>query len=193
MALGFWRGSSENHEIGEALFRDLERRGLALSRRILFVTDNGSGLLKGLWERFGKKLVHQRCAIHKSRNLQRHLAKPYRNEAHRQLTTALEQTSYAEAKQMLRELEVWLRTKNKSAADSLLEAFEEMRTILRRNPTARPPVLMGPEAVVAWARTLSATDGNDTIRKACGPLGLIARGPELGRSPSPNIPCVTCG
>ena len=30
-AWGFWQGSSENHEICEALFRDLERRGLALS------------------------------------------------------------------------------------------------------------------------------------------------------------------
>jgi transposase-like protein len=61
MALGFWQGSSESHEICEALFRDLERRGLALSRRILFVTDGG-GLRKPLRERFGKKLVHQRCA-----------------------------------------------------------------------------------------------------------------------------------
>ena len=42
-ALGFWQGSSENHEICETLFRDLERRGLALSRQILFVTDGGSG------------------------------------------------------------------------------------------------------------------------------------------------------
>jgi transposase-like protein len=67
MALGFWQGSSENHEICEALFRDLERRGLVLSRRILFVTDGGSGLIKALRERFGKKLVHQRCAIHKGR------------------------------------------------------------------------------------------------------------------------------
>lgn len=131
MALGFWQGSSENHEICEALFRDLERRGLALSRRILFVTDGGSGLRKALRERFGKKLVHQRCAIHKSRNLQRHLAKPYRKEAHRQLKTALEQTRYAEARQMLLELEAWLRTKNESAADSLLEAFEELLTLHR--------------------------------------------------------------
>ena len=131
MALGFWQGSSENHEICETLFRDLERRGLALSRRILFVTDGGSGLLKALRERFGKKLVHQRCAIHKSRNLQRHLAKPYRNEAHRQLTTALEQTSYADARRMLLELEAWLRAKNESAADSLLEAFEELLTVHR--------------------------------------------------------------
>lgn len=44
MALGVWQGSSENHEICEALFRDLKRRGLVLSRRILFVTDGGSGL-----------------------------------------------------------------------------------------------------------------------------------------------------
>jgi len=131
MALGFWQGSSENHEICEALFRDLERRGLLLSRRILFVTDGGSGLRKALRERFGKKLVHQRCAIHKARNLQRHLAKRYRHEAHQRLTIALEQTHYAEARQMLLELEAWLRTKNESAADSLLEAFEELLTVHR--------------------------------------------------------------
>jgi putative transposase len=128
MALGFWQGSSENHAICEAPFRDLDRRGLALSRRILFVTNGGSGLLKALRERFGKKLVHQRCAIHKSRNLQRHLAKPYRKEAHRRLMTALEQRNYTDAKHMLLELEAWLRTKNESAAESLLEAFEELLT-----------------------------------------------------------------
>lgn len=47
MALGFRQGPSENHEIGEVLFRDLERRDLALSQQILFVTDGGSGLIKG--------------------------------------------------------------------------------------------------------------------------------------------------
>jgi len=137
MALGFWQGSSENHEICEALFNDLERRGLALSKRILFVTDGGSGLIKALRDRFGKKLLHQRCAIHKSRNLQRHVAKPYRKEAHRKLTTALEQTSYADARHMLLELEAWLRTKNESAADSLLEAFEELLTRHRLKVPAR--------------------------------------------------------
>ena len=70
--------------------------GLALSRQILFVTDSGSGLLKGLRERFGKKLAHQSCEIHKIRHLQRHLTKPYRKDADRKLTTALEQTSYTE-------------------------------------------------------------------------------------------------
>lgn len=130
-ALGFWQGNSENHDLCEELFQDLERRGLVLGRRIIFVTDGGSGLIKALRNRFGKKLIHQRCAIHKSRNLQKHLAKEYRKEAHRRLKAALEQTSYWDAKNMLKELEGWLRKKNESAADSLLEAFEELLTLHR--------------------------------------------------------------
>ncbi|TAK74564.1 MAG: IS256 family transposase [Gammaproteobacteria bacterium] len=128
MALGFWQGSSENHALCEELFQDLERRGLVLSKRILFVTDGGSGLIKALRDRFGKKLLHQRCAIHKSRNLQKHLAKKYRKEAHRLLMNALEQEKYDDARSMLKELEKWLRSKNESAADSLLEAFDELLT-----------------------------------------------------------------
>ncbi len=81
------------------------------------MTDGGRGLCKALRERFGKKVEHQRCVIHKSRNLQRHLAKRYRNEAYQRLTTTLEQPHYAEARQMLLELEAWMRTKNESAAD----------------------------------------------------------------------------
>ena len=95
------------------------------------MTDGGSGLLKALRARFGKKLVHQRCAIHKSRTLQRHLAKRYRKEAQTRLMTALEQTHYTDARRMLLELEAWLRTKNESAAESLLEAVEELLTLHR--------------------------------------------------------------
>lgn len=131
MALGFWQGSSENHEICEELFKDLERRGLKLGKGIIFVTDGGSGIIKAIRERFGKKVFHQRCVIHKSRNIQRHLAKKYRKEAHRLLMNALEQNSYVDAKVMLKEFEKWLREKNESAADSLLEAFEELLTLHR--------------------------------------------------------------
>lgn len=130
-ALGFWEGSSENHEICEALMGDLERRGLMLSKRILFVTDGGSGIIKALKDRFGKKLIHQRCTIHKDHNIQRHLPKKYRNEAHRRFRTALEQTAYADAKGMLLRLEHWLREKNVSAAESLKEALEEILTLHR--------------------------------------------------------------
>jgi transposase-like protein len=127
--LGFWEGATENHEICEQLLKDLERRGLKLSNRVLWVTDGGSGIIKSLKQRYGKKLIHQRCTIHKDRNIQRHLPKRYRKEAHRRFTTALEQNSYKDAKKMLQEFESWLRGINESAADSLLEAFEEVLTL----------------------------------------------------------------
>ena len=131
MPLGFWEGSSENSEICQQLLHDLHLRGLTLSKRILWVTDGGSGIIKALKERFGKKLIHQRCTIHKDRNIQRHLPKNYRNHAHKQFTTALEQNAYADAKKMLLDFEKWLRNINESAADSLKEAFEEILTLHR--------------------------------------------------------------
>ncbi len=127
--LGFWEGATENHEICEELLADLERRGLKLSKRVLWVTDGGGGIIKTLKDRYGKKLIHQRCTIHKDRNIQRHLPKRYRKEAHRLLTTALEQNSYKDAKKMLKDFERWLRDINESAADSLLEALEEILTL----------------------------------------------------------------
>ena len=36
LSQGFWQGSSENHEICEELFQDLERRGLQLCKRVIF-------------------------------------------------------------------------------------------------------------------------------------------------------------
>jgi transposase-like protein len=129
--LGFWEGATENHEVCEELFSDMERRGLRLSKKILWVTDGGKGILKALKDRYGKKLIHQRCTIHKDRNIQSHLAKKYRKEAHRRFKIALEQNSYEDAQRMLGEFEKWLRGINESAADSLMEALEEILTLHR--------------------------------------------------------------
>ncbi len=130
-ALGFWQGATENHELCEELLGDMERRGLVLHRGIIWITDGGKGIIKTLKEKFGKKLIHQRCTIHKDRNIQKHLARRYRKEAHRRFRIALEQNSYEDARQMLMEMERWLRGINESAADSLLEAIEEILTLHR--------------------------------------------------------------
>lgn len=82
-------------------------------------------------ERFGKKLIHQRCMIHKDRNIQKHLPKKYRKETHRRFRTALEQNSYVNARQMLLDFEKWMGGINESAADSLLDAIEETLTLHR--------------------------------------------------------------
>lgn len=46
--LGFWQGATESHEICEELLADIERRGLFLSNKTLFVTDGGKGVTKAL-------------------------------------------------------------------------------------------------------------------------------------------------
>ena len=131
--LGFWQGVTENHEVCTELLADLERRRLTLSKNILWITDGGRGIIKTLKDRFGKKLIHQRCTIHKDRNIQGHLAKKYRKEAHRRFTTALEQNDYKDAREMLLDFEKWLRAINESAADSLMEAIEGILTLHRLN------------------------------------------------------------
>lgn len=180
MALGFWQGSSENHEICDALFTDLERRGLTLTTRILFVTDGGSGLIKARRARFGKKLMHQRWAIHKSRNVQRHLPKKYRKAAHHLLMTALEQTSYGEARTMLLELDAWLRAKNESAADSLREAFEELLTLHRlKVPALLRKTLMSTNPIESMfslvrhsERNITRTRGSQMLQRWLGTVPL---------------------
>lgn len=130
-ALGFWQGATENHEICEELLSDIQARGLVLTKKIIWITDGGKGIIKVLKDRFWSKLLHQRCTIHKDRNIQGHLAKRYRKMAHRRFKTALEQNSYEDARQMLLDFEKWLRSINESAADSLKEAMTEILTLHR--------------------------------------------------------------
>lgn len=127
--LGFWEGATENSTITIQLLNDLELRGLKLTDQILFITDGGSGIINALTEKFGDMLMHQRCTIHKDRNIQRHLAKKYRKEAQRRYKMAIGHFKYKDAKEELLKLEKWLRDINPSSANSLLEALEEILTL----------------------------------------------------------------
>ncbi len=109
MVLGFWEGATENSDITIELLARIEERGLQLTSRCLFVTDGGKGIIAALKAKFGKKLMHQRCVLHKGRNIQRHLAKKYRKRAHDLFTNALQHTKYEDAVRALTELEKWLR------------------------------------------------------------------------------------
>jgi len=160
-ALGFWEGATENHDLCEELFADMERRGLTLSRRIIWVTDGGKGVIKALRDRFGKKLIHQRCTIHKDRNIQSHLPKKYRKGAHWRFRTALEQNHYADSRKMLLDLEKWLRAINESAADSLLEAIEEILTLHRlKVPALLRKTLHSTNPIESMFSTVRDVEGN---------------------------------
>ena len=129
--LGFWQGATENHVICQELLSELERRHLTLSEKVLFITDGGKGVIKALRERFGKKLFHQRCTIHKDRNIQGHLPKKYRKAAHIRFRNAVDCHNYADAKAELEKLEKWLEPINPSASESLKEGMEELLTVHR--------------------------------------------------------------
>ena len=136
--LGFWEGATENHEICEELFNHLENRGLKLTKEIVFVIDGGKGVIKALKDRFGKELIYQRCTVHKDRNIQRHLPKKYRREAHRRYRNAIDCAHYEDAQAELKNLEKWLERINPSAAKSLMECSEELLTVHR---LCIPPLL----------------------------------------------------
>ena len=130
-ALGLWEGATENAEMAKSLLSDLESRGLKLSKEIIFVTDGGKGIIRALKDRFLKDLLHQRCTIHKDRNIQSHLPKKYRREAHRRFRGALNLKTYQDAKKALEEFQGWLSEINESSAKSLEEACEELLTLHR--------------------------------------------------------------
>ena len=129
--LGFWEGATEDREVTKSLVSDMESRGLKLTDEIIFVTDGGGGIIRALKDRFGNDLLHQRCTIHKDRNLQRHLPKRYRKECHRRFCHALALKDYQEAKKALNAVETWLGQINESAAESLREAKEQILTLHR--------------------------------------------------------------
>ncbi len=133
MVLGYWEGATENSDICKELLADLERRGLQLTSRVLFVTDGGKGIIKALRDKFGKKLIHQRCTIHKDHNLQKHVAKKYRKRVHQLYAAALAHRKYEDAKAALEALEKELMLINISAAKSLREALPELLTLHHLN------------------------------------------------------------
>ena len=129
LVLGYWEGATENNDICNELMADLEERGLKLTARVIFVTDGGKGIIKSLRDKFGKKLLLQRCTIHKDRNLQKHVAKKYRKRVHDRFKKALSHSGYDDALAALKALETELESINISAARSLREALPELLTL----------------------------------------------------------------
>lgn len=129
--LGLWQGSSENTEMCRSFLSDMESRGLALHPDIIFVTDGGSGLNRALKDRFGKDLKHQRCVIHKRRNVESHLPEMYRAEFDRRYNNAIGMVNYEDARRELLKVHEWLEGINTSAAKSLSEGGERLLTVHR--------------------------------------------------------------
>jgi putative transposase len=94
----------------------------------------------------------------------------------------LEQNKYEDAKQMLKSLEKWLRSKNESAADSLLEAFEELVTLhrlkvpalLRKTLKTTNPIESMFSLVRQCERNIKRTRGSKMLQRWLGSVLLYS-------------------
>ncbi|MEA2037910.1 MAG: transposase [Nanoarchaeota archaeon] len=130
VALGIHQAPTENSDATKVFLEGLLERGLCnLNPHLLFVTDGGKGLIKGIKRTFGEHVLLQRCYKHKDANLLEHLPKSYHAECSRRIKLALSMTEYSEAKKELLKLQAWLAGINLSAANSLKEAFNDLLTL----------------------------------------------------------------
>lgn len=129
--LGFREGSTENSDVGVALFEDMIRRGLKKGSRVLAVIDGSKALRSAVERFFGTGASVQRCQVHKRRNVKSHLPKRYHAEYERKMVAAYKMTSYNDARTALESIGRELDRLNPDAAASLREGLEETLTLHR--------------------------------------------------------------
>jgi len=137
--LGLWQGTTENGAVCAAALRNLIERGLPTDRALLFVTDGGKAIHQAIRDAYGHLALHQRCRLHKRRNVLGHLPKGLRPEIGRKLDHAWAKADPAAAAAALRQLAQALEAGHDGAARSIREGLEETLTIARLD---LPPSLL---------------------------------------------------
>ena len=129
--MGFVETTTENAEAIKGLFQRLIHRGLSFDGGILCIIDGSKGLYKAVRDVFGEFAAVQRCQWHKRENVTSYLSEKDKPKYRRRLQQAYELPTYKEAKKALLELHTEIRKLNRSAANSMMEGFEETLTLHR--------------------------------------------------------------
>jgi putative transposase len=127
--LGFIQSAHEARIPVEALLHDLMGRGFSFDDALLAIIDGSKGFNAALKSVFGDKVCIQRCRIHKIRNVLSYLAKQEHSWLRRQMQKVYATDTYEEAKSLAMALHQELFSKNRAAAQSLLEGLEETLTL----------------------------------------------------------------
>jgi putative transposase len=123
--LDFELGSTENYEVCRDLVSRLVARGFSPTRRLLCVLD-GSAALKKAVLKFLPDAAIQRCLVHKERNIRAKLSRRHWGALARLFKRLREVQGEKAAREVLAELEEFLRMKNAAALASLREAGDEL-------------------------------------------------------------------
>lgn len=127
--LGFIETTTENSGAIKGLLQDLIRRDLDFSRGLLCVVDGAKGLHKAIREVFGAYALVQRCQWHKRENVVSYLNESDKETYRGKLQRAYSRPDYDQARKALLQVHSELQAINRSAANSLMEGFEETLTL----------------------------------------------------------------
>jgi transposase-like protein len=127
--LGLWLGATENSKVCGELLDNLIDRNLDTQRGYLFVIDGSKALRKAIRERFGERVLVQRCQEHKRRNVLSHLPKRLHPSVRKAMGDAYRSKSKATAKKRLQQLAGQLQGDHPDAAASLKEGLDETLTL----------------------------------------------------------------
>lgn len=130
IAMGFIQAHSEKAEPVMDMLRNIESRGVDLSK-ILYVVDGSKGFRKAIKQIAGQDALIQRCTWHKLENIKSYLPEEQQSKVKTEYYKALACDEFEDAKSALLDLEASLRKKNMAAANSLLEAMDEILTLHR--------------------------------------------------------------
>jgi len=161
--LDFDLGSTENAEVCRDLMRRLLARGFHCDRRLLAVLD-GSDALRCVVKEFFPDSVIQRCLVHKERNLRAKLSKRHWGELARLFKRLRSVQGQVAAKEVIGELNVFLKPLNAEALRSLEETGDDLIALHRLNvPNTLHRNLLSTNAI------------ENSFRNTRGKLGRVTR------------------
>lgn len=128
--LGLREGATENSVACTELLADLVDRNLRTDYTILAVLDGSKALAKAVRTVWGKRVLIQRCQVHKLRNVTEQLPESMRASVKRTMQQAYRARSATTAKKQLTNLLQRLRSEHPGAAGSLDEGLDETLTVM---------------------------------------------------------------
>jgi transposase-like protein len=128
--LGLREGATENSTACTELLADLVERNLRTDYTILAVLDGSKALAKAVRAVWGKRVLIQRCQVHKLRNVTDQLPESMRPSVKKTMQQAYRARSAKTAKRLLTNLLRKLRSEHPGAAGSLEEGLDETLTVM---------------------------------------------------------------
>jgi putative transposase len=161
--LGVREGATENSTACTELLADLVERNLRTDYTILAVLDGAKALAKAVRTVWGKRVLIQRCQVHKLRNVTDQLPESMRPSVKKTMQQAYRARNAKTAKRLLANLLQRLRSEHPGAAGSLEEGLDETLTVMGFN-------------LPEWLeRTLSTTNAIENLIGSVRNLGHRVR------------------